>query len=70
MADSYITKSGDAWDAIAQLVYGDEKYMSHLMQANPEYLHIFLFSSVTILRTPPLPTVEGATNTPIWRTVQ
>lgn len=68
MEHSYITKSGDAWDAIARTVYGDEKYMSHLMQANPEYLHIFLFSSGTILRTPPLPTIQGATNVPIWRT--
>ena len=34
----YQTIQGDMWDSIAKKVYGTEKAMELLMQANPTYL--------------------------------
>ena len=32
----YKTVQGDTWDIISKKVYGTEKYMTRLMQENPE----------------------------------
>ena len=34
MPDTYTTRQGDAWDAIAYRVYGDVKYTGWLMEHN------------------------------------
>lgn len=69
MASTYTTKQGDAWDAIAYAVYGDEKYTGWLMQNNFPQLDIFVFPAGVVLQTPDLPADSAATGTPIWRTV-
>ncbi|NLU09446.1 MAG: phage tail protein [Tepidanaerobacter acetatoxydans] len=43
--DIYTTTQGDTWDIIALKVYGDEKYMSQLLKANPRYTDIIVFSA-------------------------
>lgn len=43
--DIYTTIQGDTWDIIALKVYGNERYMSHLLKANPKYIDIMLFSA-------------------------
>lgn len=68
MAKIYITKQGDAWDAIAYQVYGDEKYMGWLMANNYPLLDIFVFPAGAVLQTPPLPEADGTTQLPGWRT--
>lgn len=43
--DIYTTIQGDTWDIIALKVYGNEKYMSQLLKANPRYTDIIVFSA-------------------------
>ena len=41
----YQTIQGDMWDSIAKKVYGTEKAMELLMQANPAYLDTAVFGA-------------------------
>ncbi|MFG6383467.1 MAG: tail protein X [Lachnospiraceae bacterium] len=66
MADTYTTIQGDTWDYIAFKVYGSESYTTFLMEHNYPYLDILIFSSGTILNTPPLPEEEKG-ELPPWR---
>jgi hypothetical protein len=68
MAKTYTTQQGDAWDAIAHKVYGDEKYTGWLMQNNFPRLDVFVFDAGVVLQTPEPPEDSDATNAPIWRT--
>lgn len=68
MANTYTTKAGDQWDAIALAVYGSELNADWLMANNREHLDIFEFDSGTVLNTPPLPPSISATLPP-WRTL-
>lgn len=70
MAKTYTTKQGDAWDAIAHEVYGDEKYTGWLMQNNFPLLDTFVFSAGVVLQTPDPPADSAAAGTPTWRTSQ
>lgn len=67
MAETYITRQGDCWDAIAYRVYGDEGQAGWLMQHNFPLLDIFVFDAGVELRTPPLPESGAADGLPIWR---
>ena len=62
----YTTIQGDMWDAISYKVYGDEKYMGLLMQANQELLDIFIFGAGTILIVPEQKE-EVISDVPLWR---
>lgn len=68
MENTYTTKQGDAWDAIAFKVYGDVKYTGWLMQNNFPHLDIFVFEAGVVLQTPALPEGDQLANLPIWRT--
>lgn len=68
MAKTYTTRQGDAWDAIAHRVYGDEKHTGWLMQNNFPLLDVFMFDAGVVLQTPDLPKDNITTGTPIWRT--
>jgi Uncharacterized protein containing LysM domain len=70
MENTYTTKQGDAWDAIAHKVYGNVKYTGWLMQNNFPYLDFFVFSAGVVLQTPDLPTDGIGAGMPIWRTGQ
>lgn len=70
MAETYITKQGDAWDAIAKAVYGDEKHAGYLMQANFPHLDTMVFDAGVTLRTPALPGDGRTSALPIWRTTE
>jgi len=70
MAGTYTTKQGDAWDAIAFAVYGDERHTGWLMQNNFPHLDTFVFSAGVVLLVPDLPASEAAAGMPIWRTTQ
>ena len=41
----YITQSGDSWDKIAFKIFGDERYVEDLINANREHLRTFIFSA-------------------------
>ena len=62
----YTTILGDAWDAIAFKIYGDEKHMKFLMEANPQHMETLIFRSGVDLNVPDLPEAETA-ELPFWR---
>lgn len=66
MASAYTTKQGDTWDLMAYDLYGDEKYMRYLMEANFPLLDILVFSSGTVIHVPDLPE-EADEDLPFWR---
>ena len=63
---TYTTIQGDVWDLIAYKLYGDEKYMKNLIEANWQYIDVVVFSSGTVLNVPDIPEeeIEGV---PFWR---
>lgn len=63
--DIYTTAQGDTWDMIAYKVYGNEKYMINLIDANPEYCDIVTFSSGIDLAVPDID--EPIINLPPWK---
>lgn len=43
MSNTYSTVQGDMWDMISYRVYGSEKYVKILLEANPVYRNIAIF---------------------------
>lgn len=66
MASTYITSQGDTWDLMAYDLYGDEKYMHYLIEANWPLLDILVFSSGTLITVPDIPE-EAREDVPFWR---
>ena len=52
---TYVTTQGDAWDAIAYRLWGEERFFMALVEANPEYLDVALFPAGVVLNVPPAP---------------
>lgn len=63
---TYTAIQGDVWDLIAYKLYGDEKYMKNLVEANWKYIDTVVFSSGTLLNVPDLPE-EEVDGVPFWR---
>lgn len=55
------------WDSISKKIYGSEKYVRELMEANKNYLSTLIFSSGIILNVPELTVDEETNNLPPWR---
>ncbi len=55
MASTYPTSQGDTWDLMAYDLYGDEKYMHYLIEANWPLLDLLVFSSSTRIVVPDIP---------------
>ena len=66
MASTYTTIQGDTWDLIAYKLYGEEKYMKNLIEANWPLLDVLIFPSGTVLTVPDLPE-EVDEDAPFWR---
>ncbi|MCI9388380.1 MAG: phage tail protein [Lachnospiraceae bacterium] len=66
MASTYMTSQGDTWDLIAYDLYGAEKYMRYLIEANWPLLDILVFSSGTVINVPDIPE-EADEDRPFWR---
>jgi phage tail protein X len=65
---AYSTKSGDTFDSIAYNLLGNAIYTKDLMQANPQYLSIVIFSNGIILNVPDITQSSTSTaNLPPWR---
>lgn len=64
----YKTIQGDTWDGIAVKVYGDEKYMNELLEANQTYREILIFSANVSLSLPNIQT-QTTTILPPWKKV-
>ena len=63
---TYTTLQGDAWDAIAYRLWGEERLLMVLVEANPEYLDMVTFPAGVTLRVPPRPEHYVATELPPW----
>lgn len=63
---TYTTIQGDTWDLISYNLYGDEKYMRYLIQANWDYADVLVFQAGVVLNVPDLPE-EPDEDMPFWR---
>lgn len=52
MSSTYNTIQGDMWDLISFRVYGSEKYVGELLDANPQYRGVTAFSAGITLTCP------------------
>ena len=66
MSKTYTTIQGDTWDLIAYKLYGSEKYMKNLIQANWPLLEVLVFSSGTVINVPDIPE-DSDEDAPFWR---
>ena len=57
------------WDSIAYKVYGDEKHMNLLAEANGQHLDTLVFSAGVELTVPDLPD-QVDDSLPFWRNVE
>lgn len=66
MPKTYTTVQGDTWDMISLRVYGTEKHMGELIEANPAYRETVFFSANALLV---IPEVTAALNSklPPWK---
>jgi phage tail protein X len=64
--DVYVTIQGDTWDSLAYELYGDEKYMQLLIEANWSLLDILVFPSGVEINVPEIPD-ETDEDAPFWR---
>ncbi len=69
MAKTYTTTQGDTWDSIAYLIYGNEKLMHHLLEANPKHIGIVVFSANIVINVPDVDVsiMDTNKNLPSWR---
>jgi phage tail protein X len=63
----YTTIQGDMWDSISKKLYGTEKHIKELMEANTSYLSTLIFSDGIVLNVPAIATEEEIINLPPWR---
>lgn len=64
---TYTTTQGETWDMIAKTVFGDEKQMHALMEANPEHRDTVFFSAGITLTVPGIETTVSDPAPP-WKT--
>ncbi|CVK18458.1 tail protein X [Sporomusa sphaeroides] len=62
----YVTALGDTWDIIAYKMYGDERKMSVLIEANPQHRETVFFSADVALQVPDVATATS-TVLPPWK---
>jgi len=63
---SYRTSQGDMWDSISHRVFGDERLMHLLIDANPQYRELAVFPANCELTIPEVSREERVTFPP-WR---
>lgn len=63
---TYTTVQGDTWDMIAYRTMGSCDYVDQLMNANQQYIDIFIFSAGITLQIPEVPETAGEPAVP-WR---
>jgi len=63
---TYTTIQGDMWDSIAYKVYGHERYMSTLLEANQQYNDLTVFPAGITITCPDVG-ITSASTLPPWR---
>lgn len=65
---NYTTRQGDTWDVISLRLYGAERFMDRLIDANRDYREVGAFSAGIVLVAPDIPEAERETTLlPPWR---
>ena len=62
----YVTAQGDTWDIIAYKMYGNERQMSTLIEANSQYRETVIFPPDMTLQVPDV-AVNTSTVLPPWK---
>lgn len=68
MKNTYTTISGDTWDLISFKIYGDEKYMNKLVEANIELASTVFFKAGVKLQVPQIKN-DLNKNAPPWKKI-
>ena len=55
----YLVPQGFVWDQISFLQYGDEQFISALLEANPSLRHTVLFEEPTTIFIPDRPVIQS-----------
>lgn len=66
MLKTYTTTQGDAWDAIAYRLFGEERLAHKLMQANPEHMDVLMFPAGVLLTIPEITLPQQSLKLPPW----
>ena len=64
---TYTTSQGETWDVIAKRLWGEEKLMHKLIEANPAHQETVFFSAGTVLTVPEVPTPAKVLPLPPWK---
>ena len=64
---TYKTIQGDTFDSIAFKLWGEEKYMKELIQANLDYADVLVFSPNVELTIPEVEEGWDPEDLPFWR---
>jgi phage tail protein X len=69
MAKEYLAPQGFVWDQISYIVYGDERFIDTLLNANPALRRIVRFEVPTLIIIPDKPVVppNSVTQLPPWK---
>ncbi len=63
----YTTKEGDAFDALALEMYGDETLAHYIIEFNPDFSDVLIFEANVALRLPIVADAETPETLPPWR---
>lgn len=64
---TYTAQGGDTWDLLALDMYNDETLLHVLMQFNPDYAGVLIFSGGEKLRLPILEKAETTGSVAPWK---
>lgn len=64
---TYTTVQGDMWDGIAAKICGGERFTDALINANPEYRGVYIFSAGVVLEIPEIEEKITADDLPPWK---
>lgn len=66
---TYTTIQGDTWDGIAFRLWGEERHMHRIIEANPEHADTLIFSAGVLLLLPQItPPTAKSSELPPWYT--
>jgi phage tail protein X len=63
---TYTTTQGDTWDGISFKLYGSERFVTSLIEANPDHMQTAIFSGGVKLSVPDQE-IEQSTTLPPWK---
>ncbi|MFP8919752.1 tail protein X [Megasphaera indica] len=66
MSNTYSTVQGDMWDMISYRVYGSEKYVRTLLEANPQFRDVVVFPADIVLTCPDV-NLTNTSTLPPWK---